>query len=255
MSLLKGKKGLVFGVANQKSIAWGISKACRDHGAELAFTYLNEQLERRVRPLAESLQSNMVLPCDVSKDEDIESVFSQLKDEWGGIDFVVHSVAYANGDDLRERFCETSREGFQMALDISAFSLIRVAREARKMMNPGGSIVTLSYLGAARVVPHYRVMGVAKAALEATVRELAVDLGPEGFRVNGISAGPVKTLAASGIADFRRLLGAFEERAPIRRLVTIENIGDSAVYLLSDLATAVTGEIHYVDGGFSVTVL
>ena len=255
MKLLEGKRGLVIGVANQRSIAWGIAEACHRHGAELAFTFLNEALEKRVVPLAESVNSKLILRCDVQNDEEIEQVFQTLKAEWGTIDFIVHSVAYANGDDLKERFAKTSREGFKLALDVSAYSLVAVTQRALPVMAPGGSILTLSYLGAAQVVPHYRLMGVAKAALEAAVRELAADLGPEGLRVNAISAGPIKTLAASGIADFRQLLGAFESRAPLRRLTTIEDVGSSAVYLVSDLAAAVTGEIHYVDCGFNVTAL
>ncbi|MCB0322336.1 MAG: enoyl-ACP reductase FabI [Bdellovibrionales bacterium] len=252
-NLLKGKRGVVFGVANNRSIAWGIAQAAQREGAELAFTYLNEALEKRVRPLAESVGSELVLPCDVQNDSDIEAVFAKLKDAWGGIDFVVHSVAYANADDLKGRFHETSREGFALAMDVSAYSLVAVTNKAVPVMNKGGSIVTLTYLGAAQVVPHYRVMGVAKAALEACVRELAVDLGPDSIRVNAISAGPIKTLAASGISDFRDLLGAFEVRSPLRKLVTIEDVGDTAIYLLSDLARAVTGEVHYVDGGFNIT--
>ena len=255
MKLLEGKRGLVIGVANQRSIAWGIAEACHRHGAELAFTFLNEALEKRVVPLAESVNSKLILRCDVQNDEEIEQVFQTQKAEWGTIDFIVHSVAYANGDDLKERFAKTSREGFKLALDVSAYSLVAVTQRALPVMAPGGSILTLSYLGAAQVVPHYRLMGVAKAALEAAVRELAADLGPEGLRVNAISAGPIKTLAASGIADFRQLLGAFESRAPLRRLTTIEDVGSSAVYLVSDLAAAVTGEIHYVDCGFNVTAL
>ncbi len=255
MKLLEGKRGLVIGVANQRSIAWGIAEACHKHGAELAFTFLNDALEKRVVPLAESVNSKLILKCDVQNDEEIEQVFQTLKSEWGTVDFIIHSVAYANGDDLKERFAKTSREGFKLALDVSAYSLVAVTQRALPVMSPGGSILTLSYLGAAQVVPHYRLMGVAKAALEAAVRELAADLGPEGLRVNAISAGPIKTLAASGIADFRQLLGAFETRAPLRRLTTIEDVGSSAVYLVSDLAAAVTGEIHYVDCGFNVTAL
>ncbi len=253
MDLLKGKKGLVIGVANNRSIAWGIAEAAAREGAQLAFTYLNEALEKRVRPLAESVGSELVLPCDVQDDAQIEEVFKEVEKAWGKLDFVIHAVAYANGEDLKGPFHQTSRDGFSLALDVSAYSLVAVTQKAVPLLNPGGNILTLSYLGAVRVVPHYRLMGVAKAALEACVRELAVDLGPQGIRVNGISAGPIKTLAASGISDFRELLGAFEVRAPLRRLVTIEEVGDSAVYLLSDYARSITGEIHYVDGGFSVT--
>ena len=255
MKLLEGKRGLVVGVANNKSIAWGIAQAAHAHGAELAFTYLNESLERRVRPLAESLSSEIVIPCDVQNDQEIETVFSQLKERWGKLDFLVHSVAYAPIEDLRGRFVETSRGGFAQALEISAFSLVALVRRAAPLFTNGGSVITLSYLGATQVVPHYRIMGVAKAALEACVRELAVDLGPQEIRVNAVSAGPIKTLAASGISDFRQLLGHFEGRAPLRRLVTIEEVGDSSVYLLSDLSRAVTGEVLYVDGGFNITAL
>ena len=253
MKLLEGKKGVVFGVANNRSIAWGIAQAVHDQGGQLAFTYLNEALAKRVIPLAESVGSELVLPCDVQKDEEIAQVFDKIGEAWGDIDFVIHSVAYASGEDLKNRFHQTSRAGFSLALDISAYSLVAVANKAVPLMKKGGSIITLSYLGAAKVVPHYRVMGVAKAALESCVRELAVDLGVDNIRVNAISAGPIKTLAASGIADFRQLLGAFEARSPMRRLITIEDVGSSAVYLLSDLSNSVTGEIHYVDGGFSVT--
>jgi enoyl-[acyl-carrier protein] reductase I len=253
MGLLKGKRGIVFGLANNRSIAWGISQAARAQGAELAFTYLNDALAKRVVPLAESLNSEIILPCDVQVDEQVEEVFSKIKSEWGTIDFVIHSVAFASGDDLKGRFSETSRNGFALAMDVSAYSLVSVTKYAYPLMTRGGSILTLSYHGAQQVVPHYRVMGVAKAALEACVRELAVDLGPEGIRVNAISAGPIKTLAATGIADFRELLNHFEARAPIRRLVTIEDVGNSALYFLSDLSASVTGEVHYVDGGFHVT--
>ena len=240
MGILQGKKGLVIGVANNRSIAWGIAQAAKDAGAELAFTYLNEALEKRVRPLAEKVGSNLILPCDVQKDEDIDSVFATVKEQWGQLDFIVHSVAFANGDDLKQGFSDTSRAGFSLAMDISAYSLVAVAQRAKHIMKPGGSIITLSYLGARQVVPHYRVMGVAKAALEACVRELSADLGEEGIRVNAISAGPIRTLAASGISDFKQLVNAFEVRAPLRKLVTIEDVGQSGVYLLSDMSTSVT---------------
>lgn len=253
MGILEGKKGLVIGVANQKSIAWGVSQACHDQGAELAFTYLNESLEKRVRPLAESVGSKLILPCDVQSDEDIAKLFATVKEEWGGLDFVVHSVAFAHGDDLKNGVSETSRDGFKLALDVSAYSLIAVTKHAKDLMPNGGSILTMTYLGAVQVVPNYRLMGVAKAALEAAVRELAVELGQSKIRVNAISAGPIRTLAASGIAQFKQLISHFEDRAPMRQLVTIEEVGNSAAYLLSDLSSAVTGEIHYVDGGFNIT--
>ncbi len=254
--LLEGKKGLVVGVANNRSIAWGIAKAASDQGAELAFTYLNESLERRVVPLAQTLNSKLILPCDLRDEQQVGEVFSVLKKEWGALDFVIHSVAFAHSDDLNARFLETSRQGFSLALEISAYSLVTLARHAYPLLKErGGSLLTLSYYGAQKVVPNYRLMGVAKAALEAAVRELACDLGPEGIRVNAISAGPIRTLAASGISDFRQLLSMFEARAPLRRLVTIEEVGNAGVYLISDLAKAVTGEVHYVDGGFNVTAV
>lgn len=253
--LLEGKKGLIFGVANNRSIAWGIAEACHAHGAKLGFTYLNEALKRRVVPLAESLDSEVILPCDAQNDAELDSVFSEIETQWGGLDFIVHSIAFASGDDLKTRFHGTSREGFQLALDVSCYSFIAIAKRAVRLMAKGGSMITLTYLGSTSVVHNYKVMGVAKAALEASVRELAVDLGPEGIRVNAISAGPIKTLAASGITGFRNLLTSFEERSPLRRSPTIENVGSSAVYLLSDLSCAVTGEIHFVDCGFNITAL
>lgn len=255
MKLLDGKRGIIFGLANQRSIAWGISERCHQEGATLAFTYLNDALAKRVMPLAESLGSEVTLECDVQDDAALDKAFDEIGKVWGGLDFVVHSVAFANGDDLKGRFSETSRDGFKLALDVSAYSLIALARRAAPLMKSGGSIITLSYLGAERVVPNYKVMGVAKAALEASVRELAADLGPDGIRVNAISAGPIKTLAAAGISDFRSLLGAFESRAPLRRNTTIEDVGATAAYLLSDLSAAVTGETIYVDCGFNVTAM
>lgn len=255
MKLLEGKRGLVFGLANQKSIAWGISQQCHAHGAILGFTYVNDALEKRVRPLAESLGSELILPCDVQSDEQLDKVFEEVKSAWGSIDFIVHSVAFADANDLKHPFIETSRSGFQLALDVSAYSLVAIARRASELMSDNGSIIALSYLGAQKVVTNYRVMGVAKAALEASVRELASDLGPKGIRVNSISAGPIKTLAASGIPGFRELLSRFEERAPLRRTATQEDVGRTALYFLSDLSSAVTGETHYVDCGFNITAL
>ncbi len=254
-NILAGKKGIIFGLANKKSIAWGIAQAMKEQGAELAFTYLNEALEKRVRPLAEELGAELILECDVQNDQHIENVFNEVEKAWGGLDFVVHSVAFADGADLKDRFHKTSRDGFKLALDISAYSLVAITNQAARLMNEGGSIMTLSYLGATSVVPNYRLMGVAKAALEASVRELAADLGTDGIRVNAISAGPIRTLAASGIASFKTLLGQFEERAPLKRLTTIEDCGKSAVYFASDLSSAVTGEVHFVDCGFSTTAL
>ncbi len=254
MGFLEGKRGIIFGVANDKSIAWGIARALRDAGAELAFTYLNEALEKRVRPLAESLGSSLVLPCDVQKDSDIEAVFGELEKAWGKLDFVVHSVAFAHRDDLKRPFSQTSREGFSLAMDISAYSLLPISRYAAPLMKEGGSIVTMTYLGAQKAVPNYNVMGVAKAALEASVRYLAAELGPEGIRVNAVSAGPIKTLAASGIGQFKEKLKLMDNFAPLRRTVTQEEVGKSALYLVSDLSSGVTGEVHFVDAGFNVIV-
>ncbi len=253
MGMFDGKKVLVLGVANERSIAWGIAEALHREGAELAFNYLNEALERRVRPLAESIGCNNVLPCDVQHEEQIDAMFGELQKRWGTIDAVVHSLAYAEKEDLSKRFVETSRAGFQTALDISAYSLISVAKRALPLMaEKGGSILTLSYLGAERVVPNYNVMGVAKAALESSVRYLAADLGQNNIRVNAISAGPIKTLAASGIPGLRDMLTAFAEKAPLRRNVTQEDVGNTSLYLLGDLGSGVTGEVVYVDCGFSI---
>lgn len=255
MGLMGGKRGVIFGVANDKSIAWGIAQQLHAEGAELAFTYLNEALEKRVRPLAESLGSTIVLPCDVGSDGEIAAVFADLSKQWGTIDFVVHAVAYANREELKSPFSQTSREGFALALDISAYSLIAMTRYAMPLMSAGGSIVTMSYLGAMMAVPDYNVMGVAKAALESSVRYLAAELGPLQIRVNAVSAGPIKTLAASGIGNFKHKLHMMEERSPLRRTVTQEEVGKASLYLLSDLSTGVTGEVHYVDGGFNISAL
>ncbi|MGD9848066.1 MAG: enoyl-ACP reductase [Desulfuromonas sp.] len=254
MGLMTGKRGVIFGVANEMSIAWGIAQQLRAQGATLAFTYLNEALEKRVRPLAESLDAELILPCDVANDADIEAVFNTLAEEWDGLDFVVHAVAFANREDLHKPFSQTSREGFTLAMDISAYSLVAVTRCAAPLMNEGGSILTLTYLGSTRAVPNYNVMGVAKAALEASVRYLAAELGEKGIRVNAISAGPIRTLAASGIANFRAKIKLMDDFAPLRRTVTQEEVGKSAVYFLSDLASGVTGEVHLVDGGFNIVV-
>jgi len=254
MGLMDGKRGIIFGVANDMSIAWGIAQQLRAAGAELAFTYLNEALEKRVRPLAESLDAKLILPCDVARDEDIEKVFQVVGEEWGDIDFVVHAIAFANREDLKQPFSQTSRAGFALAMDISAYSLVAVTRCAAPLMKNGGSIVTLTYLGSERAVPNYNVMGVAKAALEASVRYLAAELGEQQIRVNAISAGPIKTLAASGIANFKAKIKLMDDNAPLRRTVTQEEVGKSALYFLSDLASGVTGEIHYVDGGFNFVV-
>jgi enoyl-[acyl-carrier protein] reductase I len=253
MGMFDGKKVVVLGVANERSIAWGIAEALHREGAELAFNYLNEALERRVRPLAESIGCKNVLPLDVQHEEQIDAFFSELGKRWGSIDAVVHSLAYAEKEDLSKRFVETSRHGFQTALDISAYSLISVSKRALPLMaEKGGSILTLSYLGAERVVPNYNVMGVAKAALEASVRYLAADLGQNNIRVNAISAGPIKTLAASGIPGLRDMLTAFAEKAPLKRNVTQEDVGNTSLYLLGPLGSGVTGEVVYVDCGFSI---
>ncbi len=254
MGLMTGKRGIVFGVANDMSIAWGIAQQLKAEGAELAFTYLNEALEKRVRPLAESLDAKLILPCDVANDAEIEAVFATLQQEWGTIDFVVHAVAFANREDLKHPFSQTSRDGFKLAMDISAYSLVAVTRYAVPLMTSGGSIITLTYLGATRAVPNYNVMGVAKAALEASTRYLAAELGEKGIRVNAISAGPIRTLAASGIANFKSKIGLMDDNAPLRRTVTQEEVGKSALYFLSDLASGVTGEVHFVDAGFNFVV-
>lgn len=253
MGLMDGKRGVIFGVANDKSIAWGIAQQLHEAGAEIAFTYLNEALEKRVRPLAESLGSTLILPCNVAFDGEIEAVFKDLGKEWGTIDFVVHAVAFANRDDLKNPFSQTSREGFALALDISAYSLVAMTRCAIPLMPTGGSIITLSYLGAMMAVPGYNVMGVAKAALESAVRYLAAELGEKNIRVNAVSAGPIKTLAASGVGNFKEKLHIMEERSPLRRTVNQDEVGKASLYLLSDLSSGVTGEIHYVDGGFNIS--
>ena len=252
MKLLEGKKALIFGLANKRSIAYGISKAFSEHGAELGFSYGIPQLERRVMPLAKELDVDFVEMCDVSKDEDIDLVFEKAADHFGSIDILVHSIAFADQKELTGRFVNTSREGFNMALDISAYSLVALTQRAQKVMPNGGSILTMTYYGSEKAVPHYNVMGVAKAALEANVRYLAADLGPEGIRVNAISAGPIKTLAAAGIAGFRKMLHYVEERAPLRRNVDQDEVGKTALWLCSDLASGVTGEIVYVDAGYNI---
>jgi enoyl-[acyl-carrier protein] reductase I len=256
MPNLAGKKYLIVGVANERSIAWGISQLLHSEGAELAFTYVNEAIEKRVRPLAESIGCKLVLPCDVQSDEAIERVAAELKERWGTVDGVVHSVAYAEREDLQVRFCQTTRKGFQLALDVSAYSLIALAGKLEPLMREhGGSIITLSYLGAQRVVHDYKVMGVAKAALEASVKYLAADLGQNNIRVNAISAGPIKTLAASGIPHFRELLAEFAAHAPLKRNVTQEDVAKAAYFYLSPLGAGITGEVTYVDCGFNVLAL
>ena len=249
-TLMAGKRGLIMGVANERSLAWGIASVAAAHGATLAFSYQGEALGKRVKPLAESVGSRFVEPCDVGDDASLDALFARVAEEWGGLDFVVHAIGFADKDDLKGGYVKTSRANFALALDISCYSFTAVAQRAAPLMKNGGSMLTLSYLGAERVMPHYNVMGVAKAALEASVRYLATDLGPAGIRVNGISAGPVKTLAASGIGDFRVILRWNELNAPLKRNVTIEDVGNAALYLLSDLGAGVTGEIQHVDCGY-----
>ncbi|HUI71195.1 MAG TPA: enoyl-ACP reductase [Spirochaetia bacterium] len=255
MGLMTGKRGVIFGVANERSIAWGIAKALHAEGASLAFTYLNEVFEKRVRPLAESIGSDLILRCDVQKDEEIEGVYSEIEQKWGSLDFIVHSIAYAGREELRLPFHETTREGFRVALDISAYSLVAVTRAGLRLMSKGGSIITLTYLGSQRALPNYNVMGVAKAALEATVRYLAAELGENGIRVNAISAGPIRTLAASAISNISEIFGIMEARSPMHRSVTQDEVGKSALYLLSDLASGVTGDVHFVDTGYNIVGL
>jgi enoyl-[acyl-carrier protein] reductase I len=250
--LMAGKRGLIMGVANDRSIAWGIAKALADHGAELAFTYQGEVFAKRVRPLAESLGSTLAMDCDVTDPTSLDELFTAIEDRWDRIDFVVHAIAFSDSNELKGRYVDTSRSNFLRSMDISCFSFTDLCRRAAPMMTAGGSLLTLSYLGAERVVPHYNVMGVAKAALEASVRYLAVDLGRDNIRVNAISAGPIKTLAASGIGDFRYILKWNQYNAPLKRNVTVEDVGGAALYLLSDLGSGVTGEVHHVDCGYHV---
>ena len=252
MKLLEGKRALIFGIANKRSIAYGIAKNLHEHGAEIGFSYGIPQLEKRVFPLAEQLGVEFVHMCNVTSDRDIDMVFEKAADHFGSIDILIHSVAFAKQKELTGRFINTSREGFSMALDISAYSLIALARRGIDLMPEGGNILTMTYYGAEKAVPHYNVMGVAKAALEANVRYLAADLGPLGIRVNAISAGPIKTLAAAGISGFRKMLSYVGERAPLRRNVDQEEVGKTALWLCSDLASGVTGEVVYVDAGYHV---
>ncbi len=250
--LMAGKRGLIMGVANSRSIAWGIASNVHANGAELAFTYQGEALAKRVRPLAESVGSDIVLPCDVSEDDSIDAVFESIAERWGRLDFLVHAIAYADKEELKGKYLDTSRGNFVKSLDISCYSLTAVAQRAVPLMTAGGSFLTLTYYGAERVMPHYNVMGVAKAALEASVRYLAADLGEQGIRVNAISAGPIKTLAASGIGDFRYILKWNEYNSPLHRNIDTDQVGGAALYLLSELSSGVTGEIHHVDCGYHV---
>ena len=252
MGLLDGRNALIFGVANDHSIAWGIAQALHAAGAEVGFSSVESLLEKRVRPLAASLGSTFVEPCDVQSDDDIARVFERWAATHDRLDILVHALAFAKREDLNGAFVDTSRDGFALAMDVSAYSLVALTRAAVPLLRPGSSVLTLTYYGAEKVVEHYNVMGVAKAALEASVRYLAADLGPSGVRVNAISAGPVRTLAASGIAGFKKLYGGFDDIAPLRANITIEDVGKSAVYLASDLSSAVTGEVLYVDGGFNI---
>ena len=249
---MKGKRGLIMGLANDRSLAWGIARALGEQGAELAFSYQGEALEKRVRPLAMELGSDTLIDCDVSNMEALDAAFAELKKKWETIDFVVHAIGYSDKNELRGKFVDTSMDNFLMTLNISVYSFVAVAQRARAMMKPGGSLLTLTYYGAEKVIPHYNVMGVAKSALETSVKYLAADLGPEGIRVNAISAGPIKTLAASGIGDFRYIMKWNEYNSPLRRNVTIEDVGGAGLYLLSDLSAGVTGEVHHVDAGYNV---
>ncbi|HKL69253.1 enoyl-ACP reductase FabI [Salibaculum sp.] len=251
-NLMQGKRGLVMGLANDKSIAWGIAKALAGAGADLAFSYQGEALKKRVGPLAAELGSDIVLPCDVGDEESIDALFDGLREHWDSLDFVVHAIGFSDKGELRGRYVDTSRRNFAMSMDISVYSFTAVMQRAEKMMTDGGSALTMTYYGAEQVMPHYNVMGVAKAALEASVRYMAEDLGKDGIRVNAISAGPIKTLAASGIGDFRYILKWNELNSPLRKNVTIDEVGGSALYLLSDLGAGVTGEVHHVDAGYHV---
>jgi enoyl-[acyl-carrier protein] reductase I len=250
--LMQGKRGLIMGLANDKSLAWGIAKALSEQGAELAFSYQGEVMEKRVRPLAESLGVPLLVECDVTDPANLDRAFATLAESWPTIDFVVHAIGFSDKNELRGKYVDTSLENFLLTMNVSAYSFTAVAKRARAMMPNGGALLTLSYYGAEKVIPHYNVMGVAKAALEASVKYLAMDLGPENIRVNAISAGPIKTLAASGIGDFRYIMKWNEYNAPLRRNVTIEDVGSAGLYLLSELASGVTGEIHHVDAGYNV---
>jgi enoyl-[acyl-carrier protein] reductase I len=250
--MMKGKRGLIMGLANERSLAWGIARAVSAEGADLAFSYQGEALEKRVRPLALELGSDLLVDCDVSDMKALDRTFGALKERWGTLDFVVHAIGYSDKNELRGKFIDTTMDNFLMTLNISVYSFVAVAQRARRLMSSGGALLTLTYYGAEKVIPHYNVMGVAKSALETSVRYLATDLGPEGIRVNAISAGPIKTLAASGIGDFRYIMKWNEYNSPLRRNVTIEDVGGAGLYLLSDLASGVTGEVHHVDAGYNI---
>jgi len=250
--LMAGKRGLIMGVANARSIAWGIARAVHAQGAELAFTYQGEALKRRVEPLAAQVGSDLVVECDVTDAAAMDAAFSAIEEKWGGLDFLVHAIGFSNKEELKGRYIETSPENFAMTMDISVYSLTAVAQRAEKLMSGGGSIITLTYYGSEKVMPNYNVMGVAKAALECSVKYLAADLGPNNIRVNAISAGPMKTLAASGIGDFRQMLHWTEDNAPLRRNINMDDVGGAGLYLLSDLSSGTTGEIHHVDCGYNI---
>jgi enoyl-[acyl-carrier protein] reductase I len=252
MTLLQGKTALIFGVANDHSIAWGIARAMHEHGAKIGLSYAGETLERRIRPLAETIQCDFVEPCDVSSDQEIDTFFEKVASELKSIDILVHSIAFANREDMLGRFIETGREGFHLAMDISVYSLTVLARKALPMMKAGGSLLTITYLGGQKAIPQYNVMGVAKAALEASVRYLAVDLGAEGIRVNAISAGPVRTLAAAGIPGFKKMYHEFTRTTPLKKSITIDDVGKAAVWLSSDMASRTTGEVLFVDSGYNI---
>ncbi|AHC73454.1 putative enoyl-[acyl-carrier-protein] reductase [NADH] [Candidatus Endolissoclinum faulkneri L5] len=250
--IMAGKRGQIMGVANDRSIAWGIAKAVAEQGAELAFTYMGDALEKRVRLLADQVGSTLVEACDINDDASIDRVFGRIEEIWGNLDFLVHAIAYSDKDELKGKYLDTTRDNFRRTMDISCYSFTSVAKRAAALMKDGGSLLTLTYYGAERVVPHYNVMGVAKAALEASIRYLAVDMGDQGVRVNGLSAGPIKTLAASGIGNFRYILKWNQYNSPLRRNVTLADVGGAGVYLLSDLSTGVTGEVHHVDCGYNI---
>jgi enoyl-[acyl-carrier protein] reductase I len=251
-ALMAGKRGLILGVANERSLAWGIARAVVEHGGEVALTFQGDALQKRVQPLAESIGCDLVLPCDITDDNEVDSVFAALARRWGGLDFVVHAIAYSDKEELKGRYVETTAENFRQTMMISCYSFTMLCRRAEPLMTNGGSLLALTYMGSERVMPHYNVMGVAKAALEASVRYLAEDLGKTGIRVNALSAGPMKTLAASGIGDFRYILKWNQYNSPLRRNVTLEEVGGAGLYLLSPLSTGVTGEIHHVDCGYNV---
>ena len=252
LPLMNKKKGLIMGVANERSIAWSIAKTAHEHGAELAFTYQGDALLKRVAPLADSIGSKILLPCDVNKDASIDDVFSELSEVWGTIDFVVHAIAYSDREELKGKYVDTSKDNFSQTMLISCYSFTAVCNRAQKLMTNGGSLITLTYAGSERVMPHYNVMGVAKAGLEASVKYLAEDLGPKNIRVNALSPGPMKTLAASGVGDFRYILKWNQYNSPLRRNVTSEDVGGAGLYFLSDLSTGVTGEIHHIDCGYNI---